>query len=343
MSNIKNAAEAMQRLEELKLEITGKKPDPAAEAKKQSAAYSTAFWDTMHTGMATNALKSGSDGAGGYLVPDTYEEKLLEALTQENVLRKISHRIQTSQRLRIPVVESMGVANWIMENQPMKFIDAEFGEIVLDAYKLGTSILVTDEMLEDNGVNLEKHILDMFSQRIGVAEEKAFIKGDGKGKPLGLIYQAELGAESELEKDITMDDMIELEHSLKEEYRRNAVWVMSEDAYHRLRRIPHYRGHGLWRQNLAEGEPVSLFGYPIYICKAMDDVVPGGIPVLFGDFSYFWIGDRGKRVIKRLVERYADRGQVAFLASQRVDAKLVLPEAVKMLRISGTPAVEAEE
>lgn len=117
---------------------------------------------------------------------------------------------------------------------------------------------------------------------------------------------------------------------------------MSEDAYHRLRRIPHYRGHGLWRQNLQEGEPISLLGHPIYICKAMDDVVPGGIPVLFGDFSYFWIGDRGKRVIKRLVERYADHGQVAFLASQRVDAKLVLPEAVKMLRISGTPTAEAE-
>lgn len=342
MSNIKTAAEALRRLEELAVEMSGKKPDPTAVAKKLEAAYSTAFWDTMHTGMPTNALKAGSDGAGGYLVPDTYEEKLVEALTRENVLRQAGHRIQTTRRMHIPVVESSGAADWIKENMPMKFMDIAFGEIILDAYKLGTSILVTDEMLEDGGVDLEKHILDVFSQRIGAAEEKAFIKGDGKGKPLGIVYQAELGAESELEKDITMDDMIELEHSLKGEYRKDAVWVMSEDAYHRLRRIPHYRGHGLWRQNLAEGEPVSLLGHPIYICKAMDDVVPGGIPVLFGDFSYFWIGDRGKRVIKRLVERYADHGQVAFLASQRVDAKLVLPEAVKMLQISGTPTVEAE-
>jgi len=60
---------------------------------------------------------------------------------------------------------------------------------------------------------------------------------------------------------------------------------------------------------------------------------PGSIPVLFGDFSYFWIGDRGKRNIKRLTERYADYGQVGFIASQRVDAKLVLPEAVKALKI----------
>ena len=63
---------------------------------------------------------------------------------------------------------------------------------------------------------------------------------------------------------------------------------------------------------------------------------------MFGDFRYFWIGDRDKRVMKRLVERYADRGQVAFIATERVDAKLVLPEAVKMLKISGTPVAEAE-
>lgn len=77
----------------------------------------------------------------------------------------------------------------------------------------------------------------------------------------------------------------------------------------------------------------QLLGHPVYVCRALDDVAPDSIPVLFGDFSYFWIGDRGKRVIKRLVERYADRGQVAFITSERVDAKLVLSEAVKMLKV----------
>ena len=39
---------------------------------------------------------------------------------------------------------------------------------------------------------------------------------------------------------------------------------------------------------------------------------------------------------------FQNEGQVAFITTERVDAKLVLPEAVKMLKISGTPAVEAE-
>jgi len=342
MNAFKTYDELNERLEALADEIPEKKAAKEFTVAKKTEAYNTAFWETMHTGMPQNALKEGSDGTGGYLVPDTYEDKLVKKLTVKNILRRISNTIQTTHCLHIPVAGDMNCADWVPENTVMKFMDAEFSEIILDSHKLGTTIRVSDEMLEDGGIDLEEFILDVFSERIGTAEEDAFMSGDGNGKPLGLMYQAQLGMVSESENDITMDDMVDLEYSLKSKYRKNAVWLMSEDAYYRLRRIPHYQGHGVWRQNLEEGEPEQLFGYPIYICNAMDDVAPGKIPVMFGDFRYFWIGDRGKRVIKRLVERYADRGQVAFITTERVDAKLVLPEAVKMLKISGTPAAEAE-
>ena len=343
MNTTRKASDLMARLEAIADTIPEKRAEKAAAAVRKAEAYNTAFWDTMHTGIPHNALKEGCDGTGGYLVPDTYHDRMVKALADRNVLRQISRTVQTTHRTHIPVANDVDAADWIPENTVMKFMDAEFGEIILDAHKLATSIRASDEMLEDGGVDLEQYIMDMFSERIGTAEEKAFIGGDGNGKPLGLVYQAQLGAVSELEHDITLDDMVDLEYSLKSEYRKHAVWLMSEDAYNRLRRIPHYRGNGVWRNDLKEGDPVRLFGYPIYICKAMDDVEAGKIPVMFGDFSYYWIGDRGKRTIKRLVERYADRGQVAFITTERVDAKLVLPEAVKLLKISGTPAAESAE
>jgi len=343
MSNVRTVAEAMRRLEELQAQITGKKVDPSAEAKKQAAAYNAAFWETMHTGMPQNGLKIGSDGAGGYLVPDTYDTELVQALAEKNVIRQIAKAIPTTQRMHIPVANGIGDAAWIREGEPWGINEADFGEVVLDAYKLATSIRVSDEMLEDGGVDIEEYIRKTYAERIGEAEEEAFIRGNGKGKPLGLMYQASVGTMSEADGDITLDDIINLEHSVKQPYRNNAVWLMSEDALRTLHRIRHYDGRPLWKNNLQEGEPEYLFGYRIYICKSMDDVVPGSIPVMFGDFQHFWIGDRGKRVIKRLVERYADRGQVAFITTERVDAKLVLPDAVKMLKVSGTPVAEPEE
>ena len=101
----------------------------------------------------------------------------------------------------------------------------------------------------------------------------------------------------------------------------------------RLRKLGLYDGKPAWRKALNEDELDTLLGYPVYVTNEMPDADAGNKPVLFGDFSYFWIGERGKRSVKRLVERYADHGQVAYITSERVDAKLVLPEAVKCLEV----------
>ena len=333
MKTARTYEELKSRLDELSGNTAEKQTNNTAEAKKKAEAYNTAFWETMHTGMPQNTLKEGSDGSGGYLVPDTYDDRLVQALKQKNVLRQIATVIPTTQKLTIPVSLGGENASWMPENEPYTFCEAEFGEIEIDAYKLGSSILVSDELLEDCGVDLKKYIEEAFAHRIGNAEESAFIRGDGNGKPLGIIHQASIGKVTDEKGKISADDLVDMEFSLAEPYRKNAVWVMSNDAYCRLGQLRHYRGNPIWSNGLEEEMPMKLFGYPVYICNHMDDVTPGSIPVMFGDFSYYWIGDRGKRVIKRLVERYADHGQVAFITTERVDAKLVLPEAIKMLKV----------
>ena len=333
MKTARTYEELKSRLDELSGNTVEKQTNNTAEAKKKAEAYNTAFWETMHTGMPQNTLKEGSDGSGGYLVPDTYDDRLVQAFKQKNVLRQIATVIPTTQKLTIPVSLGGENASWLPENAPYTFCEAEFGEIEIDAYKLGSSILVSDELLEDCGVDLKKYIEEAFAHRIGNAEESAFIRGDGNGKPLGIIHQASIGKVTDEKGKISADDLVDMEFSLAEPYRKNAVWVMSNDAYCRLGQLRHYRGNPIWSNGLEEEMPMKLFGYPVYICNHMDDVTPGSIPVMFGDFSYYWIGDRGKRVIKRLVERYADHGQVAFITTERVDAKLVLPEAIKMLKV----------
>ena len=53
--------------------------------------------------------------------------------------------------------------------------------------------------------------------------------------------------------------------------------------------------------------------------------------LLFGDFSYYWIADRQNRTLKRLNELYAVTDQVGFIGTQRVDGKLILPEAMQVM------------
>ena len=333
MNNTKTYNDYLARLDALKEEILGIKRDPTAEERKIEAEYAVAFKDMLHTGMPQKALRRGSAGSGNFIVPDTFEQKLVKGLTEKSVLRKLCTVLKTNTTMRIPTIIADGEATWIPENEPVQFSEAVYGEIVLDAYKLAHKVIVSDEMLEDAQFDVEDYIRQLFVESVSAAEELALFIGDGNGKPTGLLHQASTGWVSEKAGDITYDDILNLIHSVKSPYRKNAVLVMSEDAITKLLSIIHYHGDSPWDVSLKDGTTKTLFGYPVYTTNYLDRVLPGTKPVLFGDFSYFWIGERGKRSAKRLIERYADTGQVAYITTERIDAKLVLPEAIKSLEI----------
>ncbi len=222
-------------------------------------------------------------------------------------------------------------AEWYDENDRFNFSGAKFDEIVFNAYKLGALIKVSNEFLEDTPKDIENFICEMIVERFSRSEEEAFFTGDGIGKPLGIIHQAQVGTVTENKGDINLDDIIELVYSVKKPYRENAVFIMSEEAYACLKKFKNYNGRNIWK--VVNGEPDTLFGYPVYTTTKLDGIESGNKPVLFGNFDYYCIAERGNRIIRRLSERYAELGQVGFIGTQRVDARLVDPEAVKSLEI----------
>ena len=92
------------------------------------------------------------------------------------------------------------------------------------------------------------------------------------------------------------------------------MWVLNDSTIKAVRKLKDGSGQYLWQPSLTAGTPDTILG-----------------TIAFGDFSYYWIADRQGRSFKRLNELYAANGQVGFLASQRVDGKIILPEAVKVL------------
>ena len=96
----------------------------------------------------------------------------------------------------------------------------------------------------------------------------------------------------------------------------------------------------IWRPGLDIGKPDTILGRPIYTSGYMPRVAAGQKVMLFGDMSYYWIADRASRTFRRLNELYAITDQVGFMTTQRVDGKLILPEAIKYVKLAGTPAEE---
>ena len=322
--------------------LTSKPTQAGSDQKtgRASDAYKKAFWNAIRSKTPRpeilNALQEGTDSEGGYLVPDEFERTLVQKLTAANVLRPLCHVIQTSYGDRkIPVVASKGTADWVDEEGTYPLSDDTFSQVVLGAYKLATMIKVSEELLSDSIFDIEGYVSEQFGKRIGDKEEDAFLTGNGVSKPIGILHTtggAEVGVTTAGAAAITGDELIDLVYSLRAPYRKSAVFVLNDTTVKLLRKLKDGDGQYLWRPGITENAPDTILGHRIVTSEFMPGVNAGNKSIAFGDFSYYWIADRQGRTFKRLNELYATTGQIGFLASQRLDGKLILPEAIKVLQ-----------
>ncbi len=317
------------------------RPEKGTEEKTGRAtdAYREAFWGAMRNKVhpsVQNALRIGEDSEGGHLVPDEYERQLIQALEEANIMRRICHVISTSHGDRkIPVVASHGSAAWMDEAGAFDESDDSFTQVSLSAYKLGTMLKISDELLNDAFFDLEGYVATEFARRIGAAEEEAFLLGNGSGKPTGLLHTtggAGVGVTTASATALTMDEVIDLYYSLKSPYRKNADFIVNDATVKAVRKLKDGQGQYLWQPSMTAKTPDTILNRPVFTSEYMPTIAAGAKTMLFGDYSYFWIADRQGRTFKRLNELYAANGQVGFLASQRLDGKLILSEAVKVLQ-----------
>jgi len=284
-----------------------------------------------------NALSIGTDTEGGYLVPDEFERTLVAALEENDIMRRLARVISTTNgTLGIPVVATRGTASWVEEAALIPESDSSFGQMTLSAHKLATLIKVSRELLDDSAFSIEAFLADDFGKRLGALEEEAFFVGDGVKKPTGILMDATVGVTAASATDITFDDVIKLYYSLRSPYRNRAVFAANEQTVMKLRMLKGTDGQYIWQPAVTMGTPDMLLGRPVYVSSYIPAIATGAKALIFGDFSYYWIGDRRGRTFERLNELFAVTDQVGFKATQRVDGKLILPEAVKVLQMGGS-------
>ena len=310
------------------------KPTTGNQKEEKSGRASDAYKEAMLTAMrsnfrqVSNVLQEGVDADGGYLVPEEYDHRLIDVLDEENIMRKLAHKITTSGEHKINIAATKPAAAWIEEGGALPFSDATFSQILLDAHKLHVAIKVTEELLYDNAFGLENYIITQFGKALANAEEDAFLNGTGVGQPLGLFAETGGGTVAATVTTLTADDIMKLVYALKRPYRKNAKFILNDQTIATIRTFKDNNGAYMWQPALTHGEPDRLLGYEVHTSPfAPVDAIA------FGDYSYYNIGDRGTRSFKQLNELFAGNGMIGFVAKERVDGKLILPEAVQILKV----------
>ena len=310
---------------------------------RASEEYKKAMLEAIRTDFrrVSNVLSEGVAADGGYLVPDEWDRRLIDSIEEQNIMRRLGTSITTSGLHKINIAGTKPAAAWIDEGDSLSFSDASFSQISLDAHKLLVAVKVTNELLSDNAFNLENYILTQFALAVGNAEEDAFLNGPlttptgSAGKPKGLFTTAAAEAEGNVETNaISADDILSLVYSLKRPYRRRAVFIMNDSVISVIRKLKDENKAYMWQPSYQADEPDRLLGYPIYTSPYAPAISAGAAVIAFGDMSYYNIGDRGTRTIQELRELFAGNDMTGYVMKERIDGVLVLPEAVRVLKMA---------
>lgn len=346
ISNLSKQIERQQRLDEMENAMKQPTSDPITNKPMNG--------DEVKTGRASDAYRKGFDAYlrgksfsdfspvvegtpanGGYLVPEEFERQVVAALTDQNVIRSVANVIRTANDRKIPIALTQGSATWMGEGDAYTESAPTFDRKVLGAFKLGRMTLVSDEMLQDSMINIEQFIIDDMVKAFAATEEAAHCVGDGTDGPTGIFTASggQTNVTSAKAGEISADDLISLVYALRAPYRRNAKFIMKDATVAAIRKLKDGNGVYMWQPALTNGQPDKLLGYDLLTTEGAPAIAANALAVAFGDFKYYWIADRMGMTVQRLNERYADYGLVGFRGTMRGDGKVILPEAIQLLKM----------
>ena len=280
------------------------------------------------------------DDKGGYTVPTQMRNTIIDSMKAYGGIASVSQILNTSNGQDITWSTSDGTAEegeLLAENSAASEGDVTFGTAILGSKKLSSKIIrVSNELLQDAGVDIEAYLAGRIAQRIGRGEAKYLVQGTGAGTPLqpkGLVTSVTGTTVTGNAASFQWQEMNTLKHSLDPAYRGGPKfrWAFNDTTLQYIEEMVDDQKRPLWLPDIVGGSPATVMGIPYVIDQAIDSIAAGKKFIFLGDFNRFIVRRVSYMTLKRLVERYAEYDQTAFLAFHRFDCVLEDTAAIKAL------------
>ena len=272
--------------------------------------------------------------AGGYTIPAGFLAELERKTLFFNPLRSVARVIttETGNSLPIPCIDDTANTGALgAEVTAATVLDMAFTAVTLGAYRYQSLVLCSNELLQDNGINLASEIGGLLGERIGRSEAAAFATGTGSSQPEGVVTGSSAGITAAGATAITLLDLQGLVNSLDWSYQINGKFMMHQSVWTAILKLQDGQGRPLVADLINGNEP-KLFGREVIVNNNMAaSIVTTAKTILFGDFQKFIIRDSSQLEITRMNERYAEQYATGFLATGRRDSKVLQSSAIKRL------------
>jgi HK97 family phage major capsid protein len=282
-------------------------------------------------------LQSIDDTGGGYLAPVEFVQDIIKKIVQYSPVRDIVTVRQTQNKsILFPTRTSTFAASWVSEQAARpETTGLRYGQEEIMSHEMYALVLITYADMEDAYFDMSAQIQMETAEQFAVTEGAAFVNGSGVGKPEGLLTNVNVSTDFTGDANLLKaDGLIGIAYNLKSAYAKNAIWIMNRNSLGQVRTLKDSYGQYMWQPGIASDIPNTILDHPYMEVPDMPNVTALSYPIMFGDFKRAYVAvDRVQMVMTRLTERYADLGQIGFIARKRVGGQVVLPEAIRKLQV----------
>lgn len=294
----------------------------------------------------TRVLNESNDTEGGYLVPEDFRNEVIRKLPGFAIIRTNGATTLTTDRDVVTVPRVTGGDNVFTSGVTITWVDElpgedegltepAFGQERWNVNKAIAKTRLSKDFIDDSAVDIVGLLTTLYAEAFGLGEDREFLTGDGIKKPKGIFVDAGITqVVSGDAADITADGLIDCAYDLPVQYRQGAVWVMRSSTERNIRKLKDGNGQYLWQPGLAVDRPGTILGWPVLGSEFAPAIAAAAEPIMFGRLSGYWIFDRRGMTLQRLVERYAEQGQIAFVVDKRVAGGVAQNFAFRLQTIS---------
>ena len=271
-----------------------------------------------------------------YLAPGEYVNQIIKGVTEISPMRSLADVKPTSNDYsEIPKRTGQFSATWVSEvGSKSETTGLTYGIERIPNHEMYALVKVSKRSLEDSAFNLEAELSAEFAEQFAKAEGAAFITGTSVGQPEGFTVNADVDSSTIVydvsDVAILLNGLIALLYAPKTAYARNGTLVCNRSTIAAVRKAKDANNKYYWEPDFQAGTPGRFMGVPIVEVPDMPVLTTAGyFGMAFGDFRRAYvISDRVQIEVQRLVELYAESGQVGFIARKRVGGQVVLAEAI---------------
>jgi len=280
-------------------------------------------------------LTIGGTSGISYLAPGEMVNTIIKGITEITPMREIADVKPTSSDYsEIPKRTGQFAALWVGEIGTRAETEGlAYGMEKIPNHEMYALVKISKRSLEDAAFNLEAELNSEFTEQFGLAEGTACVSGNGIHKPEGFLVNAAVNKSTVVydhsDLALVINGLIDLLAAPKSRYAQNGTIVANRATIAYMRKAKDANSKYYWEPDWQKGTPGNFLGSPVKEFPAMPACADGAYPMAFGDFKKgYVISDRVQIEIQRLVELYAEAGQVGFIARKRVGGQVVLAEAI---------------